>query len=694
LVISRAREWINARFSNRGAWAGVLLIPLVAGLVYLPMVSQLGYYRDDWHVAWAGNLLGPEKIIDLHLTDRPVMGVFYSLAYRLVGDAPLSWQVYSFALRVAGALLFYWLLWLLWPAHSRKAALAGLLFVLYPGFLQMPTASAYSNHLFGLAMGILSVVLSLLAIRAIRTWQRVLWIGLSVITGLACYSIMEYMISMEGVRLTLLGYSIYRDGAGRRIRALFLHTNLTRLFWQWLPNLASLAVFLTWRIFFFKSARSVTDVGALARGYLDEPVMMLARFFIETIKGAFNALALAWGVPFYNLVMNASYGDLALSTLLALLVIMAALWFIHGSKVSAQDQPEDIQGNDPWVRDALWLGLLIAVLNLLPIVLANRDIRLTDTFDRYTLPASMGGVMVMTGIIWRLRPRAQSVAVALLLWVCVFTQVNNTAYFRNFWEYQRQVWWQLSWRAPGLKTGTVLIPALPPGYALAESYEVWGPANLIYGSPGEPLVISGEAINSDTVLSLITRQNFDRGVRRVEVPLDFKNSLVVSLPAPGSCLHVVDSAWQELGKEESALVRLAAPYSRVDLIDTAVEGKNPSPVIFGREPEHGWCYYYQKASLARQKEDWNELVRLGDEVRSRGLRPQNMLEWMPFYQGYARASQFDKANEVAYDLRGDQLSLQTFCAQFSQETISRLRPGSTDEYIILNLCPADWLVGS
>lgn len=685
------RRYFQSWYSRLGAWGGPVLILLLAVLTYLPMLWQLGYYRDDWHVAWAGSLFGPGKIIDLHLTDRPVMGVIYSLAYRFVGDSPVSWQVYALALRVAGALLFYWLLLLIWPAQRQKAALMGVFFVLYPGFLQMPTASAYSNHLFGLAMGILSIALTILAVKMSRSWSKALLVVASVITGLACYSVMEYMISMEAVRIILLGYLSFRENSSRNASHILRPVNLRRLLWQWLPNLASLAIFLVWRVFFFKSARSVTNVGALARGYLEEPGLMLARLIIETIKGMFNALVLAWGVPFYNLFMNASYLDLLASALLALLVILIALLFFRGVGAISQEQQGSTDKN--WQGDAIWLGLLIAVVNLVPIVLANRNIRLTDTFDRYTLPASLGVVMVVVGLVARLRPRMQVVAIAVLLWVCVLTHYHNTAYFRNFWEYQRQLWWQLSWRAPGLKQDTVLIPALPPGYALAESYEIWGPANLIYGTPEDPLVVSGESLNNDTVLSVISQQNFDRGVRRVEVSLDFKNTLVVSLPSPDSCVHVMDSNWREMGDAESTLVRLVAPFSRVDLIDPWAEARTPPAVIFGREPVHGWCYYYQKASLARQKEDWQEVVRLGDEVRSKGLRPNHALEWMPFYQGYAYASQFETANEVAHDLRGDRLSLQTFCAQFSQEQMSRLRPGSTDEFILLNICPEEWLVG-
>lgn len=32
--------------------------------------------------------------------------------------------------------------------------------------------------------------------------------------------------------------------------------------------------------------------------------------------------------------------------------------------------------------------------------------------------------------------------------------------------------------------------------------------------------------------------------------------------------------------------------------------------IFGPEPAHDWCYYYQKGDLARQTQDWEQVVDL------------------------------------------------------------------------------------
>jgi hypothetical protein len=59
------------------------------------------------------------------------------------------------------------------------------------------------------------------------------------------------------------------------------------------------------------------------------------------------------------------------------------------------------------------------------------------------------------------------------------------------------------------------------------------------------------------------------------------------------------------------------------------------PVVFGSEPARKWCYFFEKAELALQNEDWNAILNLAKDVETQKLHPNERLEWMPFLQGYA-----------------------------------------------------------
>ena len=61
------------------------------------------------------------------------------------------------------------------------------------------------------------------------------------------------------------------------------------------------------------------------------------------------------------------------------------------------------------------------------------------------------------------------------------------------------------------------------------------------------------------------------------------------------------------------------------------------------EPAHGWCYYLQKAELARQEEDWEEITELALEVEEQSLTPPVPFDWAVFAEGFARLGEFERA---------------------------------------------------
>ncbi len=106
-------------------------------------------------------------------------------------------------------------------------------------------------------------------------------------------------------------------------------------------------------------------------------------------------------------------------------------------------------------------------------------------------------------------------------------------------------------------------------------------------------------------------------------------------------MHVIDSSKPALSDQEPPLIQLIAPYSHIDRIDTEAAPRELPQSIFGQEPEHEWCYYYQKASLAAQKQDWEEAARLGDEAIALDYRPLDYSEWMPVLEGYVHTGRMD-----------------------------------------------------
>jgi hypothetical protein len=173
----------------------------------------------------------------------------------------------------------------------------------------------------------------------------------------------------------------------------------------------------------------------------------------------------------------------------------------------------------------------------------------------------------------------------------------SAAWYRDFWKWERDMWQQMVWRAPGLQRGTMLFASLPQaGYA--EGYEIYGPANMVY-YPGEGVQIGGDVINSRTAAGLQLQKNRTHYDRSVLVEDNFRNALVAAYPTPQSCLHVLDGRKLELpGLPDNSLLADVAGYSRIEQIEPSGAGRLPD---FLSAQSRAWCHSYQRMDLARQQ---------------------------------------------------------------------------------------------
>ena len=74
---------------------------------------------------------------------------------------------------------------------------------------------------------------------------------------------------------------------------------------------------------------------------------------------------------------------------------------------------------------------------------------------------------------------------------------------------------------------------------------------------------------------------------------------------------------------------------------------NPAAIHLGSEPDRGWCYYYEKADLARQGHDWKLIRDLGDEaIYQRRLPFYSDLELFPFILAYGLGEEWEKSQEL------------------------------------------------
>jgi hypothetical protein len=636
----------------------ILLIGACAYLAHGVLMSRLGYYKEDWYVIWSGLTQGAQSLIPLFQRDRPAVGYLYALVYPLLGANPFSWQVYDLLVRLLGAYALFWMMRILWPRQKFATTMVAILFVIYPGFVQEPQANTYMFHLTPFGLAVLSIALTVYAYHTRKLWLRIPALLVSMALAVIYPLLIEYYIGMEGLRLLVVWYALRREG---------LHT-----WWQdlrsWVlrlsPYLISAAIFLYWRLFIFKSTRPTTNVDRLYIDYLIGGWHMIYRLAIELVRDFFETVWLAWSVPFEKEMYWGSYQDLLVGVIVALMAV-GLVWLYYSFLKPDQDK---VNTPPDFANALIWIGGIAVVVALVPHLLANRDVRfdLFNRLDRYTLPASVGVALLVYGLLSKvMAARARLVALLFLTAFSVLTHYNYSLYMRDFWEVQRQVWWQLSWRAPQVEDRTVLFVNLPPEFAYGEGYEVWPAADMIYYRQSGPPPITAEVLNRQTIYQVYQGVKKTKTHREIWLNNVFSNPLIMSMAHMGSCLNVIDGAKYELPADEDPLVRLAAPYSKISRIRTGKPFQQPPIEIFGSEPPHTWCYYYQKAMYARQKEDWSEIARLGDEARGKGYSPLDVSEWMVFLEGYAATGRGKDARQLAASIRSDQIVQYDICRQLA-----------------------------
>ncbi|MEJ2708488.1 MAG: hypothetical protein P8074_12805 [Anaerolineales bacterium] len=635
----------------------VALLALLAAVVYLPLIGQLGLYLEDWYVIWSGSTNGPASLIPLYAFDRPLEGYLYATIYPLLGENVLGWHLYAFAIRLLSGLLFFWLLRILWPGQRFETMAASVLFVIYPGFTQQVQAVSFQVHLTALVLALFSLILTVLAVKNFNIWATIFLHAFAVLLMPIYPLLMEYYLGLEAVRLVLIWLAV------RQRQPLSLLESFLDTLKNWWPYFLALLGYLYWRVFLFAGGRPTTSVGRLVGEYAGNLSHMLVSVVVEWGKDLLEVIYMAWSVPLENFFYWGSYTDLLIAgifTLIAVLLFILFAWRMQREDLGPREQ---LSTKTAWI----WIGLLMVVVALIPVVAANRDVQFTLRDDRFSLPASLGAVIFTVGLLsLALRSRLRIWALAFLVGVSALTQLNYAGYMRDFWSVQRDIWWQMSWRAPQLKEGTLLMVRPPDGFNFAEGYESWAPADLIYYPDMSPPPITGEVLYQAT-LPLI-RHGGEAPTTHRGIPLarNFDQLLVASMPTQLSCLNVIDGRKYELPVEEDPIVQLVAPYSRIQQIELQAGFHTPPISIFGPEPQHSWCYFYQKASYARQIGDWKEITRLGDRARELGYSPAQSVEWMPFLEGYASVGRDKDARQLAAIIKSEPGSRNEICRQLAE----------------------------
>ncbi len=621
-------------FTEKSAPFALAALCVIAFGLLLP---RLGFYMDDWPYIFYARTKGIEGLRELLFYDgRPNAAWLYMTAFRLWGFTPLAWHLFALVMRIATALTFYFFLRLMWRERKWEAVAASLLFAAYPFFMLQPFAVGSTHHWFGFLTFNVSLILMVISLREepLRRW---LWILPALGLQAAHLFTSEYFAGLELTRIVILWILAARKETARIKRISLVVLN-------WLPYLIVMGFFVYWRLFVFEMTRNEP---VILNQLFSEPFRAIGFLFTALFTDAVSVLTVGW----QRATDAAQFDFSSVFVRYKLVVCLSAfgLACLYLKKLLPSQAPPA----DDWKTSSVMLALAALMTSGLPIWFIGRSIVESKNLlsaSRFGIPTMFGAALL---VFWLAEyfigeRNKKSIFLAFLLALAVNFHLDNTKEFEYAWTKQRRFFQQLLWRAPMIEKGTAIFTdeeimgimgEYPLSFAIGVNYRV-GDVGVtphywyfpfLYTHPDVDSLLHGAPLE-------FTRLNMKfEGSSKKMLLIDFN-------PEMKRCLWILQPQDTNLRLVSDDVRRLAAG-SDIRLIRQSGYSAPPED-IYGKTRTDTWCYYFEKADLARQFGQWDEIVRLWNEAQAVGERADNGFEYIPFIEGLGHSGDWEQVRTL------------------------------------------------
>ena len=626
-------------------YAAALLLSMAGA--YSLLAGRLGFYYDDWEGVFLYRQgFSPRQVWEYFLVDRPFSSLVHWVFHPILGTTPLAWNLLILLLHWAAILFLVKSLLILFPRRVLAVGWTGLLLALYPGIMRHFVPRTSAPHYVSLFLFTFSLWLMLKAYKSTK-WQKAL-LAISVVCALGQVLIIEYFATLEIARLFILLYFFYQNG--ERNQRLW-----RKALWAWFPYALVFVAFTVFKFYVLPSlaqADSLTPKHSVSlwQEFLSAPLASLTFYANLVLQDCIHAIFYVWTLPIVPGDIDLASTTVVVSWLLGILLAAFSaktvlVW--QRQKAAPQEKPD--------TKIILGLCLITLLLGGLPGWLIGRQAISGTWSNRFLFAQALGAVPLLVVIIIAItghnRPRAASMLFAALLAASFSLQFREAQKYTLYWKNQQNFYWQLKWRAPGLASKTLVVSPNTP-LPKNSSYQIAFVINMLY-APGHA---DNDSLywwfNGTETLWDFKKQKYppakevEAGIRSITFKSNMRLALPVLYQPSRGCLQVLTDDYYDgepgLSEAENRLFALA----HEGLI--MPEGPNmPSP--FHKEPAHTWCYYYQKAELARQLGNWEEILRLWQTINTEGHTANYGPEYLPFIEAQARAGNWVEARRISVE---------------------------------------------
>lgn len=602
----------------------------LAILTYGLLFNQLGFYWDEFPWYWTSVRLGPTALTQLFSTSRPFWGMIYQVTLPLIGPEPWRWQIIALVMRWLMSVLVWAVVRQVWPKHPHAALFTCLLFLVYPGLGEQFIAMMYTHFYIILGCYLLSLYFSIRALRSPK--YQIAFTVAALFFSFINLLTMEYFYFVEFARPLIFWYLL--DGSQKeRIR---------RAAVRFIPYFAVLLGISLWRAFFFTNQNASYKYVTLDN-IKANPVLGIWTLTQNIVSAWWTSIPAAWFSPFSFPDLSSLGLYTAIGTFILILVVALLMGFYLFKFHHAEND------DSAWALPAILGGLAIWLVAGGSFWLVGIQPGLVFSSDRFNISFMLASSLVVAGVLGLMakRPRVQLLILTVLIAFSAGKQFQLANSYRRDWSTQKNLFWQMAWRMPLLTPGATLLTNDLP-FTFYSDNSLSGPLNWIYSPPGKmDHILYFASVRTQPDRAIGAGLKADMPIKQYYLSATFygnTSQMIVLTFDPPNCLRVLDPEIDVDNKLLPPLLRDAAFLSKPGLI----RAENPVTLpeqLYNPELPRGWCYYFEKAELARQLSDWTGVVKLSKQAFAAGS-PNDAMERFVFIEAHAHTGDWSAARRL------------------------------------------------
>jgi len=627
---------ISPKLKHFFAPVGLLLLIVIG---YGVLAPRLGFYLDDWYIIWINKMFGASRFIEFFKGDRPLFAYVYMVFVPIFKDSALGWQIFALFTRWLAVCSFYYLLRMLLPKQRTLSLAAAALFTVYPGFQFHWFSVMYSQVYFLMTIFFASYIFMIIAVRT-RKHMLLLFLA-AIICQFIGIAPMEYFYGLELFRPILLYIVLvplipaFQD----RIKRTMLY---------WLPFLSVFAGFTGYRLvnsgLYSYQTNLLSDLESA-------PISTILELSKNVYHGIWAAMGQVW-LDLPKIFTSRVFSSLSLE----MTVLIGVGVLIMYALLTQASKSEGNAANITVDRILIWTGLFLALFGMIPFIMGGFQLSLKFPENRYLLSMAPGIALFLTGFIdlFLGNTMLKYALFALLIGLSIGSQFQAADGFMTYWNNQKDFFEQLSWRIPSMKPNTILISEDLNFSQYFSGPSLTAPLNLTYAPentsnqiPYLMFLFSGGQAPAIPVYqaNLPVSYSFRSLVFRGST-----SSMIAFYKPSDGCIQVLsaeDTADQFNDSHYYDIWKDLIPLSNLDqIIASPASPGVPPEKYFGAPDINQWCYYFEKADLAKQNNDWQEVLALYQQADSKGFQPGPAPEWLPMLDALYNTGQTEQAMEL------------------------------------------------